>query len=370
VPANVAIIGAGLIARATAAYLAHHNHQVALWSPSGRSVAGLRERSASSPGSQRSQNSQLAELRYRGALSGSAPVALLDAPAEIERYDVLIVALPADAYSAVLPRVLPHIQAQHRVIVSGALSLIPVWIHERAGDGHARPLVVSWGTTLGTARRSSEADVEIATIRTRFDAAVVPAQRLEEGLSLCRDLFGDRFDRADSVLATALSNVNPVAHAAEALPNLTRMERGETWYLFECLTPAAAKLAEAIDQERLSLAAAFGLTVRSLATHYHLSYHVPLGTLADMAAAIHARDRAPIGPKTAEHRYILEDVPYGLVFYERLAAIAGTTVPVMSAAITLANAAYGRDFRAENRILADLALDGMSAAGLLARCAG
>lgn len=360
-PASVAIIGAGLIARATAAYLAHHGHHVGLWSPSGRSIAGLRDRAG---------NPRRGQLTYRGALSGSAAVDLLDTPSDIASYDVLVVALPADAYASVLPRVLPYIQARHRVIVSGALSLVPVWIHERAGDGLARPLVVSWGTTLATARRSTEADVELATIRTRFDAATVPAQRLDEGMALCRELFGDRFDPAESVLSTALSNVNPVAHAAEALPNLTRMERGEVWYLFECLTPTAARLAEAIDLERLQIAQAFGLTVRSLATHYHLSYHVPLGTLTEMAAAIHARDRAPAGPKTAEHRYVLEDVPFGLVFYEQLAAIAGTTVPVMSAAITLAGAAYGRDFRSENQILADLALDGVSSAGLLARCAG
>lgn len=360
-PANVAIIGAGLIARATAAYLAHHGHRVGLWSPSGRSVASLRARTGSS---------RLGELEYRGALSGSASVDLLDAPGDIEAYEVLVVALPADAYAQVLPRALPHIRARHRVIVSGALSLLPLWIHERAGNGLARPLVVSWGTTLATARRSNEADVELGTLRKRFDAATVPVHRLDEGVAICRELFGDRFDPADSVLSTALSNVNPVAHAAEALPNLTRMERGETWYLFDCLTPAAARLAEALDLERLRVAQAFGLTVRSLATHYHLSYHVPLGSLAEMAAAIHARDQAPAGPKTAQHRYVLEDVPYGLVFYERLAAIAGTMVPVMSSAITLACAAYGRDFRTDNRILADLALDGISAPGLLARCAG
>lgn len=358
---RVAIIGAGLIARATAAYLAHHGHRVGLWSPSGRSVAGLRERSG---------NAHAVELRYCGALIGASAVAVLDAPAEIESYEVLVVALPADAYGVVLPRVLPHIRSDQRVIVSGALSLVPLWIHERAGGGSARPLVVSWGTTLATARRSTQADVELGSIRSRFDAAALPVRRTDEALALCRDLFGERFDRAQSVLATALSNVNPIAHAAEALPNLTRMERGESWYLFECLTPAAARLADALDRERIEVARSFGLTVRSLATHYHLSYHVPLGSLAEMAAAIHARDRAPTGPRSAEHRYILEDVPYGLVFYERLAAIAGSSVPVMSAAITLACAAYGRDFRAENRILDDLALDAVTAPDLLARCAG
>jgi opine dehydrogenase len=356
-----AIIGAGLVAKATAAFLAHHGRDVALWSPSGRSASELR---------QRADVHGTTTLRYRGALAGEARVRMIEEPTQLGAFDTWIVALPADAYAAVLGRVLPHARAYHRVIVSGALSLLPLWLHERAGGGTARPLVVSWGTTLATARRSVDADVELGTIRKRFDAAVVPARRRDEGLALCRELFGDRFDPADSILATALSNVNPVAHAAEALPNLTRMERGESWFLFDCLTPSAARLAQAIDDERLRIARGFGIAVRSLALHYHLSYHVPLAPLADMAAAIHARDRAPAGPRTLEHRYVLEDFPYGLAFYERLAAIAGVAVPVTSAAITFACAAYGRDLRRENAILGDLALAELDPPRLLARCAG
>ena len=252
----------------------------------------------------------------------------------------------------------------------GALSLLPLWIHERAGAGTARPTVVSWGTTLGTARRISSADVEINTIRSRFEVAAIPAARGEAALALCQSLFGDRFRLVPNLLATALSNVNPVAHAAEALPNLTRMERGEHWFLFECMTPAASRIAEVIDRERLAIAHAYGLEVRSLEEHYHLSYHVPRGSVAQIAAAIHARDGAPPGPKTLDHRYVLEDVPYGLVFYESLARLAGVDVPVMAAAITFAGAAYGRDFRRENVVLADLDLARLEPAALLARCAG
>lgn len=358
---RIAIIGAGLVARATAACLAHRGHTAALWSPSGRSAEPLRARA---------DRQGRVPLRYRGALEGVAEVDLIADPAGLDAFDILIVALPADAYLSVLAAVLPRIRADQCVIVSGALSLLPLWLHERAGGGRARPLVVSWGTTIATARRSTDADVELGTVRERFDAAVVPCRRVDEGLALCRELFGERFDRADSILATALSNVNPVAHAAEALPNLTRMERGEDWFLFDCLTPAAARIAEAIDRERLCVARAFGLAVRSLATHYQLSYHVPPGSLAAMAAAIHARDRAPAGPKTLGHRYVLEDFPFGLAFFERLAALAGVAVPVTSAAITVASAAYARDLRGENPILAQLALDGLDAGRLLARCGG
>ena len=357
---RVAVLGAGPVGRATAAYLAHHGHQVGIWSPSGASVAALR----------RGPSSEKVEIHYCGALSGETAVDVLEAGSDVRHYDVLVIALPGTAYGAVLPAILPHIERRHFVVVSGALSLLPLWIHERAGNGAARPLVASWGTTLATARRTSMADVEIATIRSRFDVAAIPAPATDIALERCRNLFGDRFDRATSILATALSNVNPIAHAAEALPNLTRMERGETWYLFECMTPAAARIAEALDQERLAIAQALGLRVRSLATHYHLSYHVPLGSIAEMAAAIHARDHAPRGPTGAEHRYVLEDFPYGLVFYEALAQIAGVDAPVMSAAITLGCAAYARNFRRENALIEALDLTRLTASELLARCTG
>jgi opine dehydrogenase len=359
---SIAIIGAGLIGRATAAYLAHHGHRVGLWSPSGRGTAALPR--VADPGAV-----PRARLTYEGALSGAAVVDVLGGPEGVAACDVAVVALPGPAYGAVLPRLVPHLRSAHTVIVSGALSLVPLWLFERIAACGERPTVVGWGTTLATARPTSTADVQVNSVRARFEVAAIPAAKGAEALATCQALFGDRFRPVDSILATALSNVNPVAHAAEVLPNLTRMERGEAWALFDCLTPAAARIAEAIDRERLAIARGFGLAVRSIEEHCHLSYHVPRGSFAEMAAAIHARYRGPAGPTTLEHRYILEDVPYGLVFYEALARAAGVATPVMSAAITLASAAYGRDFRGQNPLLTELGLDRTDAPGLLARCA-
>lgn len=358
---SVAVVGAGPVGRATAAYLAHHGHTAAIWSPSGASTAPLAARTSVAG---------RGVIEYVGALNGRAELDILAEPSAIADYDVVLIALPAYAYAVVLARIIPALHANQCMIVGGALSLLPLWIYERAGSQGEPPLIVSWGTTLATARRSATADVEINTIRSRFEMAALPAARGEVALAICRELFGDRFRLVDNILATALSNVNPVAHAGEVLPNLTRMERGEHWCLFDYMTPAAARICEAIDHERIVIARAFGQQVRSIEEHYHLSYHVPQGTVAEIAAAIHARDGAPPGPKTLEHRYILEDVPYGLVFYELLARAAGVRVPVMSAAITLAGAAYGRDFRGENRLLADLVLEGLAPAMLLRRCLG
>ncbi len=362
---TVAIVGAGPIGRATAAYLVHHGHAAALWSPSGAKTAPLLNalkaagRGATGRGL----------LKYSGALSGEAEIGIISDPAELSSYAVIVIALPGNAYPAILPRALPHLRGNQTVIVSGALSLVPLWLYERA-QTDARPVIAAWGTTLATARIPEPARVNINTVRTSFEVAAIPAAARDSALKTCCNLFGDRFTAIDSILGAALLNVNPVAHAAEVLPNLTRIEKKEHWPLFEYLTPASGRIGEAVDAERQAIARGFGLDVRSIHQHTHLSYHVPVAGYADMAAAIQAKSGSSPGPTTLEHRYFIEDVPYGLVFYETLARVVAAPTPNITAAITLFSTAYGRDFRQDNRLLADLALEELLPAELLRRCAG
>ncbi len=363
---KVAIVGAGAIGRATAAYLGHHGHRPALWSPSGKSTAPL----VAAAADQTRAAVRFGKLVYEGSLCGTAEIEVLASAAQLAAYDVVVITLPGHAYTAVLPRIISYLHAAQTVIVSGALSLAPLWLSERAGTAGARPTLASWGTTLATARITGEAKVRINTVRAQFEVAALPSSAGDAVLATCRALFGDRFRLVDNILATALLNVNPVAHAAEVLPNLTRIERGEDWPLFDYMTPAAARLCEAIDAERLAIARGFGIEVRSIEEHYHLSYHVPRGTVFEIAQAIHAKYGGPPGPVTLEHRYLLEDVPYGLVFYETLARVAGVPSPNLSAAITLFSTAYGRDFRRDNTLLSEMAIEKMSPAELLERCAG
>ena len=245
-----------------------------------------------------------------------------------------------------------------------------MWLYERSGRPNARPLIAAWGTTLATARTPDPAAVQINTVRSRFEVAALPASRGTQVMDACSHLFGDRFNLADNLLDVTLANINPIAHAAETLPNLSRVDKHEPWALFDCLTPAGARLLEALDRERLAIAAAYGRQVRDIREHYHLSYHVPKSGMAEIAAAIHARFHGPPGPQTLQHRYVEEDVPDGLVICEALAHAAGVAVPLHTGAITLFAAACGRDWRRENRLLPELALHGLTPAQLVERCRG
>ena len=87
------------------------------------------------------------------------------------------------------------------------------------------------------------------------------------------------------------------------------------------------------------------------------------------AAEIDRRGMGPNGPARLDHRYVLEDAPFGLVFTEALAGIAGVDTPALSACITLLETAYERDFRGANFLVRALGLADTDASALRMRCA-
>ena len=74
------------------------------------------------------------------------------------------------------------------------------------------------------------------------------------------------------------------------------------------------------------------------------------------------------GPTTADSRYVTEDVPFGLVPTAKLGRLVGHPAPLHEAGVSLFSAMYGRDFTAENDLLAALDIDALSLTQLQTLC--
>lgn len=351
---SVAIIGAGQIGCATAAHLQQRGIRAAMWSPT---AARLHVTDG------------VASLRCTGAIDDRVNVDLLGSPAELSAFDVILICVPGNAYADVLGPLARVWRSGQTLVTSGSLSLCPLWLRETAAGHGQQVQVAGWGTTPTTAHFLADGRLHVNPLRDRIDMAALDLDDMPSSALLCARLLGDRFVSADNLLAPTLANINPIAHAAEVIPNLTRMDKGEDWPLFGCFTPAVARLAEGLDKERLAIAAAFGFALPTLGEHYGRSYHIALGGLEHMAAEIEARGMGPKGPGRLAHRYVLEDAPFGLAFQESLGRMAGVATPVLSASITLLQTIYGRDFRAENFLVDALALREADASSLRKRCA-
>lgn len=343
---RVSILGAGGVAYGTAAYLSQAGHDPMIWSPSGKRTVQL---AAGEP------------LVATNAIEGSFhPRIASNCAQAVSEADVVMLILPGFGHKATLDAAAPHIREGQSVIISSHMSFGALYLSRLLAARGIRVPIIAWGTTLTTGPQISPTEVKVVTVRQKIDLATVPESAGDKALALCTQLFGDRFVKRDGLLAIALSNLNPQNHLAISLMNLTRMERGESWNQGENVTPAVGRLIEALDLERLAIATAFGVSVRTVQEHFSLSFHVPVASVSDMNQEMHRNGNGGTGPKTAQSRYVLEDVPFGLLATAQLGRIAGVPAPLHEAGIALFSAAYGRDFTQENDLLRALDIESLS----------
>jgi len=177
--------------------------------------------------------------------------------------------------------------------------------------------------------------------------AALPSKHTDSILQLINDVYPS-METAKSVMQTSLQNANPIIHPAVTLANAARIEGTGGDFLFyeEGVSDATGRLIEALDNERIAIGAKMGITVVSdpelgmrqgymLANDYGEAYRTAPGFLG-------------IGAQPQlDHRYLNEDVGYGLVFMSRLADQLGVETPTMDAMIHLTSVLMARPYATE-----------------------
>jgi opine dehydrogenase len=174
---------------------------------------------------------------------------------------------------------------------------------------------------------------------------------------------------APSIAATGLTNMNGTLHVANCVANAGRIQAGQTFRFYaEGVTPAVARLYEALDMERQTLGAKLGVEVPTVAEWIGRAFGVREPSLVETFQRLTFDADGPYRntptPATLDHNYIVEDVPTGLMAMSALGTGAGVPTPVIDALITLSRTMTGRDFATEGRTLDRLGLAGRDAAGI------
>nr|WP_172691238.1 NAD/NADP octopine/nopaline dehydrogenase family protein [Agrobacterium radiobacter]ASK48946.1 NAD/NADP octopine/nopaline dehydrogenase [Agrobacterium radiobacter] len=340
------IAGAGAIAMGYAAFLLQRGHDVSVWSPSGQRTKALVEG---------------APLKVTGVITGEFHPGVCRNAKDLAEGDVIVLALPAYGHRFVLDSLIPHLEQRHTIIISAHLSFSALYLSKKLAErGTVIPIVV-WNTTVLTSKAQSPTEVKIGAIRGKVDIAAVPVSCSVSSQETCAQLVGDRFAVKDDILTIVLSNTNPESHLATALCNLTRIERKESWGQRTNVTPTVGRLVEAIDRERLAIASAYGKLVPSILDHFAKSFGITADSVAEASAILVERGNDPLGPADTETRYVLEDVPFGLVPAIQLAELADVDVPLHRSGVEILNACYGRSLSGDNNLLGELDFDTMAA---------
>jgi opine dehydrogenase len=195
--------------------------------------------------------------------------------------------------------------------------------------------------------------------------ASFPGNRIAPVFSRLGPLFPHAI-AAPSVIHTGFTNANAMLHVANCIGNAGKIDRGETYKFYaEGVTPSVARLYQAINSERVAVAAALGASVPMLEDWFDRVYGVRGVDLVKSCQLLTTNSDGPYQatgtPKSFDHKYITEDVPVGLIPMSALGAAAGASTPTIDALITLVRAMTGKDFAAEARTLDRMGLAGMDA---------
>jgi len=163
---------------------------------------------------------------------------------------------------------------------------------------------------------------------------------------------------ANNIFQTILQNANPVIHPAVTLLNAGRIEstHGEFYFYEDGVMPSVGRLMKAVDDERISIGKALNVTVLSdpevgIKQGYMTSMDYETGySSAPGFKGIRAQSQL-------DHRYLNEDVGYGLVFMTELADKMDVETPVMDAVIQIASVIMKKEYaRGSERSLKSLGL--------------
>jgi opine dehydrogenase len=281
----------------------------------------------------------------------------------ISAADLIIVASPAVAHDYLGQSIAAHLTDGQTILLNpghtgGSLHFANVL---RSAGCKAKIGLCETVTLSYICRLLEPARVEIYRRTTRLRCAAFPGRDTTQLVSEIQEIFPNVIP-AVNVLETGFANINAIMHPAGMLGNAGWIERsgGDFYYYREGITPAIAAWIEQVDSERLKIVTRVGLKPVSFVDIFHQA-----GLTSDEARASRSVYRAITdseanrrikSPPSLNHRYLNEDVSYGLVPMAEIGRFLGVSTPVMNALITLASAANRTDYHSQGLTLQKMGL--------------
>jgi opine dehydrogenase len=351
---EIAIIGAGNGGCAAAADLSLRGFSMRLYGRSIATIDPIRSRG---------------RIEITGALGDhDVPISLItsDAGEAIRGADLVILMGPTHAHAAIADTIAPHLTDQQILMAAPGHTLLLIPNSLRA-KGRRIAGYCDTATLPYIARKSSPTSVRITQAAKYLIFAAFPGNRADELVERIRSVY-PALQPGANLLETVFPYTNAIHHPPAILCNAGRVEAtgGDYYHYYDGISPAVGRLVDALDRERLAIARALGVRALPFVEQFHrIGYTTDAARRTGLAyEAFHQSepDRWIKAPGSLDHRFLNEDVPYGLVLLSELGKLANVATATIDHVICLACAATGKDYRAQGLTLARLGLAGRSPA--------
>jgi opine dehydrogenase len=301
-------------------------------------------------------------IRVEGEVEGFGKLEKVTAnPKEaLEGAELIMVVVPATAHAYMAEAAAPHLTDGQIIVLNpgrtgGALEF---WNILRTRGVSAQVTVAEAQTLIYASRAVNPAQARIFRIKNMIPVAALPAYRTPEVVKTLRRIY-PQFAPGDNVLKTSMDNIGAIFHPGITCLNSGWIEsrHGDFEFYMDGITPATARVLEALDKERVAVAEALGIRAMSAREWLYMAYDAAGRTLFDAIQSNHGYKgiKAPISLST---RYLSEDVPMSLVPICSIGDMLGVETPAMKSIISIASLLSAEDYMATGRTVEKLGLAG------------
>lgn len=352
---RVAVLGAGHGGHAMAGDLCLSGHEV---------------RFAAVPG----HNVDLAVLHARGGIvmegetssgcaPGFAPIAMItdDVAAAVGGADVIMVVIPAFGQQTYMDLLVDLVEPGQIVVFNPGKFAAMHFGRMLMDAGKLDEVTVAETHTLVyAARMKPGGHTWIMGVKDGVNYAAFPSDRTLDSLDVLHQLL-PQLQAAGNVLETSLDDNSMTMHSISALLNTSRIElMGPYRSGHYDVTPGVGRVIQSVDDERREVSQRLGNPALDFAQIYALEYGSPPGTVCEILRGVSAYDNMP-SPDSMTHRYITEEIPFGLVPIASLARLTGVATPGTDAMIHIAGLINAVDYWQQGRTVETLGLVGLTA---------
>lgn len=351
---RIAVLGAGNGGCAAAADLTLGGYEVRLYTRSTETLEPIFEKGG-------------IEIIEGGKQQFATPSLLTTKIAEaVDGADLIVIAAPSVAHES-FGRELARLLTEQQIVLlnpghtGGSLHMARTL---RSGGFGAGLRLCETVTLTYICRLVGRARVEVYRRTAHLRCAAFPAKATGELVGEIVKIY-PHVVPAENVMETGLANINAIMHPAGMVGNAGWIERtsGDFYFYREGISPAIANVIAAVDRERLQIVERLDLPRLSFVEIFFQAGLTSQSARASGSVFQATRESAPNrtikSPAKLDHRYLNEDVGYGLVPMAEIGRLCGVQTPVIDALITLASEMNGIAYREQGLTLEKMGLSGV-----------
>ena len=279
----------------------------------------------------------------------------------ISEADIVLIITPSFAHKKIAEKSASFLKADHTVLLApGNLGgSIEFYNHLVEFGGDKNIFISELECMMYACRKKDENTIYVRGFKESLGFATFPASATNNEFNKVKEIYPNIVKR-NNILETGFSNINPILHVPILISNLSNIDNKKDILMYhDALTKSISNIAESMDKERMSLNTTSQDIQLLPMKKIYKGWYYHQGSRGDSFEELAGKN--PIYyesklPQSLNHRYLIEDIPYGLIPMLSILEKFNGQFSSIKSVINMANVITGCNYYEQARTLESLSL--------------